>query len=374
VEWLNVSGGLDAAPDWIFTHRELMRRGAAWVGVSAQKIGVEGGGSLIGLPSHGLVGTNPARYGGLHHPGDRFSYDIFAQVGEAVRRPSGTILDGLHVERVLGIGQSQSAFRLTTFANEIDPVAPVYDGFLVHARGGAAAPLDDDEDVAASLRGDPVAFRPDLRVPVLCVESETDVMILRYLAARQDDDDSFVLWEMAGTSHGDMYTFVVGPIDTGHLPLTRLAAAWLPVTEVYGMGLEKPVNAGPQHYVMNAAVSQLDRWVRHGSRPSAAPRLAVSDGILVTDEQGNAKGGIRTPHVDVPTAVLSGLGNGGHPVAFLCGSTSPFDGRTLRALYPSGDVYRERFSDATDTAVAAGFLLADDAHEITGIAAVHAPF
>src|SRR5665213_2406984 len=49
VEWLNVSGGLDASPDWLFTHTELMRRGAAWVGVSAQKIGVEGGGSLIGL-------------------------------------------------------------------------------------------------------------------------------------------------------------------------------------------------------------------------------------------------------------------------------------------------------------------------------------
>ena len=86
VEWLNVSGGLDAAPDWIFTHTELMRRGAAWVGVSAQKIGVEGGDSLIGLPSHGLVGTDPARYGSLHHPGDRFSYDIYAQAGAVGRR------------------------------------------------------------------------------------------------------------------------------------------------------------------------------------------------------------------------------------------------------------------------------------------------
>jgi hypothetical protein len=126
--------------------------------------------------------------------------------------------------------------------------------------------------------------------------------------------------------------------------------------------------------VMNAAVAQLERWVRQGSRPSAAPRLAVRDGTLVTDEQGNAKGGVRTPHVDVPTAVLSGLGNSGHPVAFLCGSTTPFDGRTLRALYPSGDAYRERFTAATDEAVAAGFLLADDAREITGIAAVHASF
>ncbi|HEX4082306.1 MAG TPA: alpha/beta hydrolase domain-containing protein, partial [Acidimicrobiales bacterium] len=232
VEWLNVSGGLDAAPDWIFSHTELMRRGAAWVGVSAQKIGVEGGGSLIGLPSRGLVGIDPERYGGLSHPGDRFSYDIFRAAGAAARH--GSLLPGLDVRRVLGMGQSQSAFRLTSYVNRIDPLTPVYDGFLIHARGRAAAPLDDEEEVAVSLRGGPVAFRSDLRVPVLCVSSETDLMTLGYLEARQDDHETLVSWEMAGTAHGDMYTFVVGPVDTGQLPLEELAAGWVPVSEVYG--------------------------------------------------------------------------------------------------------------------------------------------
>ena len=40
VEWLNVSGGLDANPDWTLTHNELIRDGFAWVGVSAQAVGV----------------------------------------------------------------------------------------------------------------------------------------------------------------------------------------------------------------------------------------------------------------------------------------------------------------------------------------------
>jgi hypothetical protein len=374
VEWLNVSGGLDASPDWLFTHTELMRRGAAWVGVSAQKIGVEGGGSLIGLASYGLKEVDPARYGALHHPGDRFSYDIYAQAGAAVRRASGTILDGLAVERVLAIGESQSAFRLTTYVNEIDPVTPVYDGVLVHARGRAAAPLDDELDPAVALRGPRVLFREDLRVPVLCVSSETDLMTLGYLEARQDDGDSLVSWEMAGTSHGDMYTFGVGPIDSGNLPIEDLAAAWRPVSEVYGMGLDKLVNAGAQHYVMNAAVSQLDGWVADGMRPAASPRLEVSDGTFVTDDAGNVKGGIRTPHVDVPTSVLSGLGNSGHAVAYLCGTTTPFDAATLRSLYRSGDDYREQFTAATDAAVKSGFILGDDAAEIIGIAALNAPF
>jgi hypothetical protein len=47
VEWLNVSGGLDAAPDWTFLHPFLKREGYAWIGVSAQFVGVEGGSSPI---------------------------------------------------------------------------------------------------------------------------------------------------------------------------------------------------------------------------------------------------------------------------------------------------------------------------------------
>ena len=50
VEWMNVTGGLDAAPDWLFLHRHLVREGAAWVGVSVQKAGIDGGGLVPGRP------------------------------------------------------------------------------------------------------------------------------------------------------------------------------------------------------------------------------------------------------------------------------------------------------------------------------------
>ncbi len=41
VEWLNVSAGFDAPADWIMAHNDLIRSGAAWVGVSAQQKGVD---------------------------------------------------------------------------------------------------------------------------------------------------------------------------------------------------------------------------------------------------------------------------------------------------------------------------------------------
>src|SRR5690348_12348942 len=73
VEWLNVSGGVDANPDWTSTAEEIVRSGDVWVGVSAQRIGVEGGPVLVkveGVPGieaagKGLKKIDPARYGDL---------------------------------------------------------------------------------------------------------------------------------------------------------------------------------------------------------------------------------------------------------------------------------------------------------------------
>src|SRR5690242_12046674 len=105
VEWLNVSGGLDTSPDWIQGHVELLREGIAWVGVSAQVVGVEGGSPLLGIVSLPLKAVNPARYGSLHHPGDSFSYDMFSQAGEALRAPSGpNPLGALKPKHVIAIG------------------------------------------------------------------------------------------------------------------------------------------------------------------------------------------------------------------------------------------------------------------------------
>jgi Alpha/beta hydrolase domain len=65
VEWLNVSGGVDAGPDWILAHNELVREGFAWVGVSAQKVGVDA------LKSSDPVRGDAVRYAGLSHPASR---------------------------------------------------------------------------------------------------------------------------------------------------------------------------------------------------------------------------------------------------------------------------------------------------------------
>jgi hypothetical protein len=336
VEWLNVSGGLDAAPDWIMSHTELIRRGYAWVGVSAQLAGVEGGGGVVGLPSMALKEVDPVRYASLVHPGDSFSYDIFSQVGQSVRQPAAANpLGDLRITHVIAAGESQSAFRLVSYVNGIQPLHGLYDGFLIHSRGDGAAPISEAPQSAINAPT-PALIRTDLAIPVLTFQTETDMNFLGYFNARQPDTDRFRLWEVAGTAHADTYTTTVGPTDLGDSP--DVANVLITTEPVPGLiSCAQPINSGPQHWVLKAAIHALNRWVRTGRPPAIAPRLDVTAPPITIqrDEHGNALGGIRSPWVDAPVASHSGSGQTGSLLCLLFGTTYALDGPTLDALYPS---------------------------------------
>jgi acetyl esterase/lipase len=374
VEWLNVSGGLDVPVDWNITHREVLRRGHAYVAVSAQVAGIESRQGLMGPGVGALKKANPERYGHLKHPGDAYSFDIFSQAGRLVKDAAASkVLGPLVPQRMLAIGESQSAFYLTTYATAVDPIAKVYDGILVHSRFGAAAPLDGASMLAAVMGpAKAVKMRPDLRVPVLTVVTESDVLGWPPLggshAARQPDADRLRVWEVAGTAHADNYVFSVGFIDSGSLPVEKLAAAYAPASEALGRKLDRPMNFAPQHhYVVQAALWQLDRWVKTGKAAPSAPPLKLTEEKspnLVTDANGLAEGGLRTPWVDVPTAVLSGAGS-------MVGSGKPFDAATLKRLYPGGRAeYIKKFEASLDAAIGAGFILPEDKQEIMKLVAL----
>ena len=73
VEWLNVSGGIDAPAVWLMAHREIVRAGYGYVAVSAQRVGVEGGLSLTGADMS-LKAQDPERYSRLRAGGDVLSH------------------------------------------------------------------------------------------------------------------------------------------------------------------------------------------------------------------------------------------------------------------------------------------------------------
>ena len=383
VEWLNVSGGIDAPAVWMMAHREIVRAGYGYVAVSAQQVGIEGGVNLMGIDMS-LKSQDPTRYASLHHPGDAHSYDIFSQIGQLISdgHRNGVLRD-LCPEHIIALGESQSALFLTTYINAIDPLTEVYDGFLVHSRFGPAAPLDGGSifEVLQTDTSQAVGFRPDLRVPLVTIITETDLFggpRQGYHGARQPDHQRLRVWEIAGTAHADNYTIQVAPIDTGSAALTDVVAAYAPTSMLMGQQLDHCINFAPQHhYVLQAALSQLYQWVRTGQPPPSAAPIELSDcgpPQPILDANGLARGGVRTPWVDVPIARTSGVGTEETTMSAIFGSGELFDATTMRQLYPGGVAdYLERFTAALDSAIESGFILAPDREEILELAAATFP-
>lgn len=357
VEWHNVTIGRDSDPDFGFLHPEILGAGYAYVGVSAQRVGVEGGEGRLDVPGVPPEATaplkewDPERYGALQHPGDEFSYDMFSQVGALVQgRAADTPLDGLDVDAVIALGESQSASRLVSYVNGVHPLVATFDGFFIHSRGGSGSPLGDGPNDSAPPG---LLVRTDLAEPVLQFETETDLTFLDYLGARQPDSENVVTWEVAGTAHADQST-----LDYGIASGSRWSDAG---SRIDLSGLCGAVNTGPQSEVARAALERLRAWVQDGTPPPASPRIeADASGQLVRDADGIVRGGIRTPDVDAPVATLTGEGSAASVFCSLFGQEIPFSTERLAELYPSHDVYVDQVTRSADEALDAGFLLESD--------------
>ena len=387
VEWFNVTGLADASPDWVHAHLQIAREGAIYVGVSAQAAGVnqlQVGGPLPDTPG------DPVRYAPLVHPGDSYSYDIFSQVGQAIR--DGRLLGGLVPRRVIAMGESQSAGRMVTYIDAVHPLADVYDGFLVHSRGKGGAALS--QDPLPSIPVEQADIRDDLDVPVIVFQTETDVGNSTLLARQPETRrGNFRLWEVAGTAHFDVYGLNLGLTDIGdgNGEVEALAALQnAPSIPMPGLiECARPINAGPMHWVFNAAVHWINLWVKDGTPPPIAPRLEATSApgvepvVFAVDAYGDAVGVIRTPFVDAPIAMLAGNGNGARPPAFpgevvpptsrfcaIFGQTVPFTDAELAASYPDHETFASEYSLAAMAAVRSGFLLPPDARALRRAAAL----
>jgi hypothetical protein len=364
VEWLNVSGGIDADPDFVFGHVELLRSGFAYVGVSAQAQGVMGGGFSLTASATPLVQWDPQRYGSLQHPGDDYSYDIFTQAARALREPDGpNPLYTLKPARLIADGESQSAFRMVTYVDAIQPISHAFDGFFIHSRGAGGTPLTvaAGAGVAGLFGGPtPARMRGDLASPVFQFETETDVLGLSgastaFAAARQPDSAQLRTWEVAGTAHADLYLLTAeaaAATDAG-APGDAGAAGTLGCTDI---------NSGPQHWVEAAALHSLQTWMTGGPSPATGDPLTLADAgaALALDSLGNALGGIRTAAVDVPIAAYSGKGDPSNVICSLFGKTTPFSPMQLANLYPTHDDYVTKVTAATMKAQQNGFILSTD--------------
>ena len=348
VHWQNVTAGFELGS---VSGGEVLR-GYAWVGVSAQSVGVNG---FPGPQAAGLRQWDAERYGSLDHPGDAYSYDIFSQAGRVVGpdRPQSAgdpdPMGGLRVERLIAAGASQSASRLRTYINGVHPIEKVFDGYIPYI--DFASPVPFAADRSGNRRGNrtPTTIRVDLGVPVFVVNSETET--LAYFRARQPDTDTFRFWEVPGTSHVSVARDAVATTEGMESP------NWLSYTPVY-----------------NAALRHMHVWLAAGTPPPAMPPIETAgDGSVAIrrDARGNALGGVRLPELAVPSSEHRGTGTrveGGSRFAFLYGYSREFTAQELAELYPGQDAFMAKYGAALEAAVKAGVVLAEEAPEMRRVA------
>jgi hypothetical protein len=224
----------------------------------------------------------------------------------------------------------------------------------VYSRGASASSLF----TGATMPQTPW-FRTDLAEPIIDVQAEGDITVLRSHLARQPDTANVRLWEVAGGAHADEHT---------------LSRQNPPAPSAPGSPCTFRLNSASTFAVVSAAVAALDTWLEVGVAPRPAPRIVLGDDPAATDpvvrdEHGNALGGIRLPEIVAPIATVNGIANPappGAPPLFqgfcrLFGQTHPFSAEKLADLYPTHEDYVNQFVQAANRAVRNGFVLPEDA-------------
>jgi hypothetical protein len=333
LEWYNVTAGLDLEFDWLLTNEYITRSGYAWVGVSAQRVGVNalkgwsGRYSSLDVTAEGTLNS------------DQLSYDIYSQVAQSLRSPNGNHpLGELEVDKIIASGHSQSARYLATYYNSIHSLHQIIDGFVIR---GISTPL-----------------RKELDTKMMRTMAEGDVRQFASSATvaggDENDAENFRRWEVAGTSHVDWQQR-----QAYESTLMRDLGGISPVNST-----KPPFSRIPFHYVQGAAYEYMSNWIEGGEAPPIAPRLAwVDNDTKSRDAYGNALGGIRLPQHEVPTATNTG-DNTGPGFERLYGSHEPFDSATLKKLYRNNGAYVSKINQATNAILNQGFILNEDAQKI----------
>jgi hypothetical protein len=371
LEPLNPSNRFDLNIGWAMSHAQFVRNGDAWVGVTSKPI------SVVALKAF-----NPTRYAPLSwaNPlpvsdpqncamvaGDSarttengLIWDVLRQVGGWIKAgdKSNPLAYGQGtrspVQRLYAWGYSQSGNFLITYLNAIHPLdvrasgKPLFDAYFIAVPVGLTA---IHQCAQAPASGDPRGRIANAGVPVMRV-----MTLSEYLRAekRPDSDaapDLFRHYEIAGSAHAtpDELNFAAAPAD-----ITKAGIA-VPPMECN----EGPRSRFPNSVAFNAALRNLDEWARKRTAPPRAQPIVVENGKPVLDENGNVKGGVRSPYVDVPVSAWTGSSTGAS-FCFIAGHEIPFTRERLRLLYPTHAAYVQAVRRSVANLVAERFIVRED--------------
>jgi hypothetical protein len=277
-------------------------------------------------PAANVAATNKERYKDLQVSEPQRN-EIFAQVGSLVR--TGRPLGGVAVRKMVLGGTSQTAAFVINYlpahvVYRTPEMGRIYDGFMPTSNG---ANITQDVDV------------PIMHLPTMHEVAAANI------TSRQDSDEpnkQYRLYEFAAIGH----------IDTRDNVRMKPNPCTIPMSEF------------PHQAYFAVGLHHLLQWVDKGVKPPHAERIWLdrdeqNDGSrMALDEQGNPRGGIRSPYVDVPVVKYSIRPPAANPVVpnasayiaaggvqaatqmcGLAGAQAPFDAAKLKQLYKSKKNY-----------------------------------
>jgi hypothetical protein len=352
VETIHAQG---AIPMW-GQKKTWMSGGHGWIGVASQLVTF----------NNFIMKHNPQRYAGLvlpvvpapppptpgaamsmvmaGGPQDMVSQEIMTQVGRLLKAnlPNGPFR-GMRVTKLVMGGASQTGGTTLRYIQQSHAQAKlangrsVYDAYLP-MMAFSATPLPEidalivhpvaEGDLINTLGGGrPIGYRPD-----------------------SDGPSRYRHYQVTGMSHVTTRGVtdplqVFSTLKDGTRPGERLSQ--YPGAEVF-----RPI---AEHMVA---------WLMRGTPPPRAGLIEVANGQIVRDEHGNAKGGLRSPYVDLPTVryiAAAPTNPGENPFRRLIGLEEQFPPEKLRQLYGSKAAYLQRFNQQIDAMAAERWLMPDDA-------------
>jgi L-ascorbate metabolism protein UlaG (beta-lactamase superfamily) len=185
---------------------------------------------------------------------------------------------------------------------------PIYDGYVIKTGSGVGALKNCGSPPPESVFPGTHGRLPG--APIVQVKMQGDVPNQRRPDS-DDPNDTFRMYEVAGTAHADRWPY-------RYLPLNRELRKAIPpndtdrgvVTDIYpyahACNVEGAMmNDFPLPYVISGVLANLDAFKRNGTpMPRTEPIRTAGETArspVVTDQHGNALGGLRTVWLDAPT-------------------------------------------------------------------------
>jgi hypothetical protein len=272
-----------------------------------------------------FLAFNKERYSKLQMTPDQ-SNEILAQVGALVRSKNGP-LAGLTVRKMVLFGTSASSYILTNYlpshmVYRTPEMQHIYDGFLPTSNG---------------------SFIQNVDVPVIQIPTQHEYE--NVATAKQDSDkpgEQFRDYEFAGMGHLDSRNNI----------------------RFKDSDCANPRSSFPLEAYMSVGLHRLFQWVDKGISPPHADRVLLDrniagDGsLMMLDENGNPKGGIRNPYVDVAAVKYTARNTGSNPAplagpgglvmgpGLLCTLsvwTTPIPQAKLKQMYGDKTKYVQKF-------------------------------